>query len=246
MILKLSLSFLLVSTLSFTLHARSKVDKVQNLYGVSLQSHKVMADRVYNGSIERTYPFPISLVKNGITNFTDKCNNDFKSWRKYTSEDLHCKYHNENLIESFVVNEMRPTHKASGEFYLVGRQVYNRGNSGYYELVQVTEGQNSSNQKTINISFKMLNDQEVKAFTSPRFSNDSAFDKSLTTFVLTEISPYQTHMSYKYSAQTDHWLLNKEVSVPQVFASISKSINNLLKTVEAESSFQKRKLASED
>lgn len=246
MILKLALSFLLVSTLSFTLHARTKVDKTQNLYGVSLQSHKVKADRVYKGSIERSYPFPISLVKNGITNFTDKCNNDFKSWRKYTSEKLHCKYHNENLIESFVVSELRPTHQATGEFYLVGRQVYNRGNSGYYELVQVNEGRNNNNQKTISISFKMLNDQEVKAFTSPKFSNDSAFDSSLTTFTLTEISPYQTHMTYEYSAQTDHWLLNKEVSVPQVFASISKSINNLLKTVEAESSFQKRKLASED
>lgn len=246
MILKLPLLFLLVSTLSFSVHAKNKVDKTQNLYGVSLQSHKVMADRVYKGSIERTYPFPASLVKNGITNFTDKCNNDFKSWRKYTSEEQHCKYHNENIIESFVVNELRPTHQATGEFYLVGRRVYNRGNSGYYELVQVREGRNDKDQKTITINFKMLNDQEVKAFTSPKFSNDSAFDKSLTTFTLTEISPYQTHMSYEYSAQTDHWLLNKEVSVPQVFASISKSINNLLKTVEAESNFQKRKLASED
>lgn len=235
--MKLTLLFLLVSTLSFSLHANT--DKTQNLYGVSLNSYKVDSNRTYTGTIEKNYPFPIALVKNGITNFTDICNNDFKSWRKFTPNETDCKYHNEHLVETFVVEEKLNR-------YLIGKRIYNRGSSNYYELVQVQESRNHKNQKMITVHFNMLADHEVKAFTTPKFSNDSAFDKSSTTFVLTEISPYQTHLTYKYTAETDHWLLNKEVTVPQVFASISKSINNLLKTVEAESSYQKRKLASEN
>lgn len=235
--MKFTLSFLLVSTLSFSLQAET--DNTQNLYGVTLNSYKVDSNRTYTGTTEKNYPFPIALVKNGITNFTDICNNDFKSWRKFTPSETDCKYHNEHLVETFVVEEKLNR-------YLIGKRIYNRGSSNYYELVEVKESKNQKNQKTITVEFNMLADQEVKAFTSPKFSNDSAFDKSSTTFVLTEISPYQTHLTYNYTAETDHWLLNKEVTVPQVFASISKSINNLLKTVEAESSYQKRKLASEN
>ncbi len=223
-------------------------DKTEELNGVSLKSGKESSIRSYVGSTEKTFPYPAAIVKKGITNFTDKCNNDYKSKRKFTDEKADCKYHNDHLVESFLVTGLREMEhfKSFSEVYLVGRQVYNRGAFGYYEMVQVAEGMNEKKQKTITITLKMLDDAEVRLFTTPKFSRDSAFDKSFASFVLTEISPNQTHMAYEYSAETDHWILNKEVSVPQVFASISKSINDLVNTVEAASAVQKRELASKE
>ncbi|WPU66022.1 hypothetical protein [Peredibacter starrii] len=231
--------------LTFNAHAEMNFDKSDNLNGVILASGKAEKIRSYSGKISKDFPYSLEMVKNGITNFSEKCNNDYKSKREYTSTEAECKYFNEHLVETFVVKNLKPVEAYKGvEHYLVGRQVYNRGTYTYYELVQIKNGVNDKNQKTMTISLEMLNDSEVKAFTEPKFGKDSAFDKSGSSYTLTEVGPGQTHMDYEYHAETDHWILNKEVSVPQVFASISKSINDLMRTVEAESSSQKRELAS--
>jgi hypothetical protein len=223
-------------------------DKVQELNGVNLKSLKEKAVRTYSGTTEKNLPFPIEIVKKGVTNFTEKCNNTYKTKRKYTSETTNCKYHNEHMIESFVVKDIREMEyfKEVSEVYLLARLIYNRGAYGYYELVTVREGKNDKNQKTITVNLRMLEDKEAKLYTTPKFSKESAFDSSSSTFVLTQVNANETQVNYEYSATTDHWLLNKEVSVPQVFASISKSINDLVKTIEDESSYQKRELASKE
>lgn len=235
---------LAVSTAAFA----DSFDKTEELNGVTLKSGKENSVRTYVGSTEKTFPFPAAIVKKGITNFTEKCNNEYKGKRKYTDEKTDCKYHNDHLVESFIVTNLREMehYKNFSEVYLVGRQVYNRGSFGYYELVQIAETVNDKKQKVITITAKMLDDAEVRVFSSPKFTKESAFDSSFAKYVLTETAPNMTHMTYEYSAETDHWILNKEVSVPQVFSSISKSINDLVKTVEAESSFQKRELASKE
>jgi hypothetical protein len=64
----------------------------------------------------------------------------------------------------------------------------------------------------------------------------------LATFVLTEIHPEATNLSYEYFSETEHWLLNKEISVSQVFLSISKSINDLFRAVENEAATRKKEL----
>lgn len=221
------------------------IDKTEHLNGVSLKSGKAETTRTYSGTITKDFPYPLDIVKNGITNFTEKCNNTYKSKRQFTSSTTDCKYFNEHLVETIVVKDLKPVEAyKNSEHYLVGRQVYNRGNYGYYELVQISSGVNEKHQKFVTIALNMLDDNEVKAFTEPKFSKDSAFDKSSSLYTLTEVNSTTTHMTYEYKAETDHWILNKEISVPQVFATISKSINDLMKTVEADSSLQKRELAS--
>ncbi|WP_408098937.1 hypothetical protein ACJVC5_08460 [Peredibacter sp. HCB2-198] len=234
-------------TLALSLNAQAEMsfDKNDSLNGVTLKSGKSEAVRAYSGSISKHFPFPLEMVKNGITNFSEKCNNDYKGKREYTSQETDCKYFNEHLVETFTIKDLKPVDAYKGiEHYLVGRQIYNRGSYTYYELVQVKTSMNEKNQKVMTISLEMLNDSEVRAFTEPKFDKDSVFSKSGSTYTLTEVGPSETHMDYEYHAETDHWILNKEISVPQVFASISKSINDLMKTVEAESSSQKRELAS--
>lgn len=242
--------FFLVVLLAFSLpiFAKSGPDKKEVINGVSLVSAKEKNLRSFTGSTQKTLHFPIELVKKGVTNFTEKCNNSFKSKRKYSSEKKDCKYHNENLVETFVVKDIRKmeSFKNFKEVYLLGRHVYNRGTYGYYELATVQETKNDKNQRTIKVLLRMLDDNEVKLFTELKITKDTAFDTSTSSYVLTEISPEETLVEYEYNAETDHWLLNKEVSVPQVFASISRSVNDLLRTIETESSHQKREIASKE
>lgn len=238
----------LAALISFQTFATPTFDKIEELNGVELKSGKEDAVRSYVGSVQKTLPYSIDLVKKGVTNFTEKCNNTLKDKRKYTSEEVDCKYHNENIVETFVINDFRKNNELNkySETYLLGRQIYNRGAFGYYELVTVSEEVEEDNRKTVKITLRMLDDKEVSGYISPKFSRESAFDHSTSVFTLVQLSSQETQVRYEYSALTDHWLLNKEVSVPQVFVSISKSINDLLKTIEEESSIQKRQLASKE
>lgn len=238
-------TILMFSTLAL---AETTFDKKEILNGVTVQSGKVDSVRTFSGKTEKTFPFPIELVKKGITNFSEKCNNDYKEKRTYTSQEQDCKYHNEHLVETVVINDIRKMDyfKNLSEAFVLAKRVYNRGSFGYYELVTVDEQLNEKKQKTVRIIVRMLDDKEVKLFTEPKFRRESAFKTSNITFNLTAVSQNETHLSYEYEAETDHWLLNKEISVPQVFASISKSVNELLETVETESSLQKRALASKE
>ena len=233
---------------STTLMADVTLDKSEELNGVTLKSGKESDVRTYIGSTEKSFPHSLEVVKKGITNFTEKCNNSYKEKRQFTNKEIDCKYHNENLVESFIVTDINKTEelKKFSEAFVVGRQVYNRGSFGYYELATMRPGKNEKNQRTLTIHLKMLNNEEVKQYISPKFSKESAFDESTSVYTLTEVSPQETLMRYEYSANTDHWILNKEISVPQVFASISKSINDLISTVETETSLIKRELASQD
>lgn len=236
---------LLLLTLNLELHAQ---ERTENLDGVSLSSSKVDASRTYSGKVTKSFPYPLDIVKQAITNFSDRCNNSFKSKRQFISEEQDCKFHHEHLIETFVVKDIRPqeAYKNLTEYYLLGRQVYNRGSYGYYELVQVQDSINAKKQRTTDITLTMLNDEEVKAFVTPKFSKDTAFDTSVSRYTLIEITPTETQLSYEFTSKTDHWLLNKEVSVPQVFSSISKTMNNLMVSLEEGAGSMKREVASEE
>jgi hypothetical protein len=228
--------------------AEAKIDKKDKINGVLVQSAKDESARIYKGAITKSFPHSIDSVKQAIINFADKCNNSYKDRRKYTDKNFHCKYHNEHLVETQVIRKIKQTGwtKEEGEVdrFLLARQVYNRGSFGYYELVRIYESKDAENKRTIRVVQTMLTDSQVKNYTTPIFEKDSAFDKSISTFTLTEVKPNETALSYEYNAETKHWILNKEVSVPQVFASISKSINDLVKTVVTESAIQSRDVAS--
>ena len=234
--------------LSVGTSAATLIDKKETISGVSVESGKENTIRHYRGSITKNFPYSLAAVKSSVVNFNEKCNNSLKDRRQFTDKNQDCKYHNENLVETVVLKSINQAGwtKDSNEVdrYVLGRLIYNRGSFGYYELVKIIEGVNDQNQKTITINTRMLTDQEAEVYTKPAFEKDSAFDHADSTYILTEIGPKQTTLSYEYKAQTEHWVLNKEVSVPQVFASISKSINDLVKAVDAESMIKSRDVAS--
>jgi len=228
--------------------AATKMDKIEFINGVSVQSGKHDSTRIYRGFITKIFPYGLSSVKFSVMKFQDRCNDSYKKRRKYTDKSTSCKYHNDNLVETIVVKDINKSGWTKDlnevDRYVLGRQIYNRGSFGHYELVIVYEGKNTENQKIITVTQKMMNDEETKKYTKPVFEKDSAFDNAISTYTLTETGPNETTVTYEYKAETEHWILNKEVSVPQVFSSISKSINDLVKTMDEQSSLQSRDIAS--
>jgi len=241
--LKLILPLTLLTNMAFA----SDITK-NTINGVAVESIKKDSVRTYSGSISKTFSTSINNVIRSIVNFNEKCNNGLKDKREFTDKKSNCKYHNENLVETVVIKDINKAGwaKESGEIerYLLARHIYNRGKFTHYELIRVYEQTNSQNQKTVKITQTMISDKEVKKYTQPKFDKDSAFDEVISTFVLTEISQNQTNLYYEYKAETDHWMLNKEVSVPQVFASMSKGINDLIKSMDQESSVPARDVAA--
>lgn len=247
--MKTFLFFGLLTTLSLSASGAIEFDKSDEIKGVAVKSGKEKSNRYYEGVITKTIPHSLAAVTNSVINFQEKCNNDYKDKRKFTSKDSQCKYHNDHLIETMIIKDIKTEGwtKVSGERerYLTGRRVYNRGNYGYHELIQIIDGVNEKKQKTVTIIQKMLHDKEAALYTDIKFKRDAVFDESLGTFTLTETSPNTTEITYVYNSETDHWILNKEVSVPQVFSSISKSLKDLMATIDEESLSQSsRDLAS--
>ncbi len=233
-------NFCLIFAGLITLQAFAKptIDQQDVINGVSVISHKTDSLRTYVGTVKKTLPSKIENVTKSIVNFHEKCNNSYKDKRQDTNKNENCRYHNDNVVETVVIKNINQSgwtkDQNETERYILGRRVYNRSNFQYYELVKIYEYKNDKNQKMVKITQTMLNDKEVNNYIKPQFDKDSAFNAVTSTYVLTEVAPSTTNLEYEYYANTDHWVLNKEVSVPQVFSSMSKGINDLLKSVDAE------------
>jgi hypothetical protein len=232
-------SFSIILFILFTFSASAEeFDKQAEIKGVQLKSGKKGSNRTYLAHVSKTLPFPIKNVFAGISNYTEKCNNNYKDKRKFTDKSVSCRYNNDNIVETFYVKDFKTDGwtKEPGETerFLLGRQIYNRGSFGFYELMIVSEKLNEQKQKVITISQKMLEDNEVKVYIEPKFKKESGFNKSLVIFTLTEVKPSETALTYDYVSETDHWILNKEISVSKVFESIGKTVSDLIGTIETE------------
>lgn len=247
----LFLRALMILTLfvSFELSARARYDRKERQKDVSLASSKKDDVRSYHAATTKVLNFPIQLVKASIVNFSDRCNNAYRKKREYTPMEYDCRYHNESYIESVILRDLRAGTWAKEDHevdrFVVARRIYNRGENGYYELVKIKEFTNVLKQKTFVIEQDMLSNDQARLFVSVKVKKETPFETSKIRYTLTELAPGKTELRYIYKGTTRHWILNKELSVPQVFASISKSINNLVSTIGHESENQSRAIASE-
>lgn len=243
------LLMVLSTLISFETSAKTKYDRKERQKDVSLASGKKDNVRSYHATTTKVLNVPLTVVKDSVLNFADRCNNAFRKKRELTPSEYDCRYHNDNLIESLVVRTLRQgtwvKEENEVERFVVARKIYHRGESGYYELVKIKESTNVLKQKTYVIEQDMLSNDQARNYVSVRFKKESPFETSKIRYTITEIAPGKTELRYIYKGTTTHWVLNKELSVPQVFASISKSINNLVSTIGTESEVQARSIASE-
>lgn len=213
-------------------------DRKEKLKGVFLQTGKDDDLRSYRGSTKRIFPYPSQFVLQSITAVADRCNNNLSEMREFTSTDHVCRYHSDQVIESFVERNLKPGFIAdAGEVdrFVVGKRIYDRGTYSFYELVQIFQNKDDAGRVTHLVKTRMLSDKESEALITPRFQKSSSFESSEMDFILTDISANETEVRYIHKAATNHWVLNKAFSVGQVFSSLTSTMNATLGNVGSES-----------
>lgn len=203
-------------------------------YKIKLISGKKDDVRIYQANHSFELNHPIKIVLNSILNFEEKCNNEYKDQRKLTDKSKSCKFHNGNLIESKIIKDLKkytPDPYESDRF-LIARRIYNRENFSHMDLVKIYKKMNKEGQEVIEVKLDMVDDKVAKALTNPPVEKDSVFQRASSYFVLTQINKNKTKFEYTYTSETDHWLLNKSISVGKVFESMAKSIDLLFVSIK--------------
>lgn len=239
--MKLLISIIILSV-SFSSYAKKfkgfnvDSDELNKKYKIKLTSGKKDDVRLYHGIRVSTFDKPLEYVKQSITNFEDKCNNEYKKKRKLINKKKECRYHNGNLIESKIYKDLKKYEPLPNEVerYLVARRIYNRENFSHMDMIQVFEKLNEQGQKEVTIRVQMLSDKKVKKYMKPIVKRDSVFQDAYSEFKLTQVEENKTKLEYSYFSETDHWLLNKSVSVGKVFDSMAKSIDLLFFSIKKE------------
>lgn len=236
------MKFLLV-LLTSLLVARAYADKVdgvelaleKNINGVILHSGKVDSTRIYHGQLSKVVNASLPKTFTAVENFEDKCNNEFKGKRKVLDKNKDCKYHNHNLIESVIVkktNYTGPKEPNEIERYIVTRYIYNRGSFQQNDLMIVLKYKNDKKQDVMHIKQTMLSDEESKQYLDKPVKKDSAFKEARGNFIMTKLDENKTQFDYEYIGKSDHWMLNKEMMVNEVYEGIAKGINFLWESIE--------------
>lgn len=224
----------------FCLNAQAVTyDKREELAGVTLETGKESSTRYYRATTTKTFDGPLAALAEAVTTFTDKCNNGHKGKRKLTDKDVDCKFHVEELVET-----KSQRLEGEGERYLLSRNVYRRGSYAHHELAEVTKGKNSMGQDTVTVTLKMLTDDEARALGTVDLKTESDFTARSETYVLTDLSDKRTELRFELTTATEHWLLNKQLLVPQVFSSLSHGTTDVVKAMEDASTLDKRTIAS--
>lgn len=212
---------------------------------VKSKSGKKSDVRAYESTKSEFFSSSLKDVLKGIENFTDKCNNDYKDKREFSDKKINCPIYNKNLIESRIIkidNSKMPLEKNEQRHYLIERNIYNRQNFHHYDLVRIYQAKNERGQKTITVKQRMLDDKEVSKLIEKFKKRESVFLETYGEFVLTEISKAKTMLDYRYYTETDHWLLNKSISVSEVFEGTAKGLNSLFEGIKQVA--EKKELAS--
>jgi hypothetical protein len=204
---------------------------------IQLISGKKGGVRLYQGSLNKTFNQSVNAVMNSIINFEEKCNNDLKDRRKFQDKKKECPYHNANLIESKIYREINKNYSKENDEvdrFLVARRIYNRQDFSHMDLVKVYEKKNAEGKKIVIIRQDMISDKDVKNYMKPPVELSSVFSRAYSEFILTENNDKSTEVNFIYVSETDHWLLNKSVSISKVFDSMAKSIDLLMLSIQKE------------
>ena len=211
--------------------------KTDDLYKVQLISGKKNDRRFYQVKRDENFKYDLEVVFKSITNFTEKCNNDFRNRRKLTSKEKNCKYHNSNLVESIIHRELIKGHEKEpneSERYIISRRIYNSDDFSHNDLIKVYRFQENG-VSYIKITQQMLLEKEAKEYISNPVKTNSAFDKTYGEYILKSLEDNSTQVSFTYSSETTHWLLNKSVAVSKVFTNMTKSFDLLFESIGTES-----------
>lgn len=200
--------------------------------GVSLHSGIEGELRTYHAQVGKTIDAPFDFIMEKILRFEDRCNNDYKKKRERMDKNFECPYHNENLVESVAIRNFKATAPKMGEDvkdrFILWRNIYNREDFRYYDMVEVKEIVSEKGARDYKISYRMMSDEEVALYLENPKAKHTAFNYVEGGYLLKELGASKTKIELLYATQTDHWLLNSGLAVSIVMKNVAKGTNNTL------------------
>lgn len=227
-----------ISLISFLAFSQiPKMEDVKVINGVTVGSVKVGKVRHYQGEITQEYDVNIDVLFNSVMDFESRCNNDFKDKRKHFSKDHGCRHHNKNMIETVIVQDIKPVEKKEEnevDRFIMKRYIYNREAFEHNELAKVYRYKNSDKLDEIKLDYRMISDDEAKKYIDKTANKESVFINVDGLFILTKLSASKTKLYYRYYSSTDHWLLNKSMVVGEFFENMSNNMKELFSNFQAD------------
>ncbi|MDA8792532.1 hypothetical protein N9N67_04760 [Bacteriovoracaceae bacterium] len=218
----------------FPIDKKSK-NRKQN---IKLKTGKTSDRRAYNGTVHQEVDAPIENILSAVLDFENRCNNEMKDKRKYHSKKKKCKYFNGNLVESKIIrsDKLKPNKEQNiKDQFIIIRNIYNRYAFTHADLITVFE-EIHQDKKRYRVKIEMMDDRKTKKYLKNKIERTSAFLNIEGEFVLDQISPNKTSISYSYVSVTDHWLLNKSVSAGTVMEKMESSFITLFSNIKIEAS----------
>jgi hypothetical protein len=175
---------------------------------IKLSSTKHEDVRSYTTSFTQEIKAPIETVRASIVNFAEKCDQRLSR---------NCKYHWPNLVEVKVQTELLYAPRAPGEVhrYVVQKRGYDRVSFQYQELVREFE---RDGQYIIEVS--MLNDKNATQWMTSPLQTDYPFSERHAVYQLVKTPRGTTQVNYQLTSKTAHWLISREILVPQTLESM--------------------------
>ena len=190
--------------------------------GVQLETSKTKSVRHLKATKSVTLFLSLEESLKLVLNFDEKCNNKFKDKRKWTDKSTDCKHHNNNLIETVHYRELNRKAATADDQFLLLRHGYNRGTFLYFEEITLQKFKTQ-----VHVRQRLLTDDEVAQVISTKLKTNFSFQQVNGLFHLQSLGEKKTQLTYTYESSTDHWLLNKEMMVGEIFESTAKGINDL-------------------
>lgn len=198
-------------------------------FDVHMLSGKKNDTRLYQGTISDIIERPVNEVLETVLAFDKRCNNEYKDKRKISDKSSDCPYNSDSLIESVIVKELKDKKLAPDEVkrFIVKRRSYNHGVYTYNDLIRVFRYMNG-----YKVTMEMLDDSTSKKYISTPLNKKSVMKTSGGTYFILPEGDGKTRYTYTFTCSTDHWLLNKSITVSKFFSDMAENLRSEFNTLK--------------
>lgn len=196
-------------------------DKIKD---VQIYAAEKDGNRIYFASYETVIDGDFDQALHFVVNFPSRCNNSYRKERKFLAKDAECVYHNENMIESQIVRELKIKDKGENEIdrFVLKRRIWNKGLHTYNDLVTVKEIKpEDKQQRVVEVSYRLLNDDESAKLIDNPLPFDNAFHYTIGTYRLIKLPQNKIQIQYSYETKTNHWFLTSGMIQGSVHSSLA-------------------------
>ncbi|MFG1500004.1 hypothetical protein ABMA70_07305 [Halobacteriovorax sp. XZX-3] len=198
-------------------------------FDVAMISGKKDGIRFYQGTISDVLALPVNTVLDTVLAFDKRCNNELSDKRTLSNKFKKCPFSSDSLIESVIVNDLKIKKLDKNEIkrFVVKRRSYNRGLYTYNDLIRVYRYMDG-----FKITMEMMDDKLSKSYISSPLSNNSVMQTSGGVYYIMPAAGGRTRYTYTFTCSTDHWLLNKSITVSTFFSNMAKNLRDEFNTIK--------------